>query len=168
MIDGLNFDDYRSESGEMDWDRYYIDLQTLQEEKRRTHRDRLTKAFAQFGIVRAEIAFSGGNDQGGADSHAYFDKDGNQLDPSNFNYVYTNSYDHDTKQWVKKDLTQEEQDINAMLDIVEEPLQSRWGSWAGDFYVDGTLTYDLSDPNAESYTVLDFEEQVYEHNHEEF
>jgi hypothetical protein len=74
------------------------------------------KVFAwmkENGIERICLGFSGGNDEGGVDAAFLITEDGEDVDI----------------------------DVDKLSDFLTSPIFSRYGSFAGDFYVDGTLTW---------------------------
>lgn len=166
----IKFDDYRNPDNSMDWRGYYAAVSRRNKAMELSHRKRVTEAFDKWGIVKVEVSFSGGNDEGGADSMTFYigGEDGpTPIDNSKFKYSYTHHRDSETGKWGTRELTPEQKEINAFLDMLEEPIQRQWGSFAGEFYVDGDLVYDLSDPAAEKYMHMTYDESLYESHHHE-
>lgn len=109
-------------------------------------------ALRSRGIARVEIYFSGGNDEGGADGVNYLDANGNKIDSLSSDA----HQDWQTKKWVvttynrekggydTRDATAEEVTLAQLNEVLEAPIYDRWGSFAGEFYVDGTLTWDVA------------------------
>lgn len=125
---------------------YYKAVALKQDKDQREHRTRLTEAFTKRGIVTAEVSFSGGNDSGGADDHTFYDAEGNKLDIRT-HYHSTNRRLDDGK-WHTVDLTDAEKEDNNFLTLIDAPIYWKWGSFAGDFSVSGTMYYDIS-PDSE-------------------
>lgn len=145
-----------------DHESYYAALRLKQDKDKREHRDRLIEAFKKRGIATARIEFSGGNDEGGADVIVFFDADNQQMD---IDCDYISSHRNIDGKWQEVELTDAEKEQNKFVDIVEAPIYWKWGSFAGDFNVYGTLTYDI---NAEQYCSMDYSESTYEHYQESF
>lgn len=159
VIDGKSTEQKRYN---YDHNSYYRAIDLKREKDQREHRDRLTEAFNQRGIVRASVDFSGGNDEGGADAILFMDADGNEVDVDRgYHYARRNI---DGK-WVEVELTDAEKEQNEFISLVEAPIYWRWGSFAGDFNVDGTMHYNI---NEKQYCSMDYNESSYEHHHEEF
>lgn len=103
------------------------------------------------GVVKVEINFSGGNDEGGAESVRAFDTEGNEVELGEANAykdyrtekwtVY--EYDRKTGSRIQRDATQDEIVLASVREVLESPIYDRYGSFAGEFYVDGTLTWDV-------------------------
>ena len=117
-------------------------------------------ALRELGVATVTIEFSGGNDEGGADGAQYLDAEGNEATvPSSNAYNESGSrYDpasgkfvQQPARWVvyerggdKRDATDEEVKIAKISQALEFPIYDRWGSFAGEFYVQGTLTWDVA------------------------
>jgi hypothetical protein len=71
-------------------------------------------------VVKVEIEFSGGNDEGGADSVELINPAGAK---TQLRYEYGAN-------------------DNSLYEALCGPLD-RWGSFAGEFYVNGTITWDV-------------------------
>lgn len=145
-----------------DHNSYYTAVSLKREKDQREHRGRLIEAFNQRGIARASVDFSGGNDEGGADGIVFMDADGNEVDVDRC-YHYTRR-NVDGK-WVEVELTDTEQEQNKFISLVEAPIYWRWGSFAGDFSVSGTMQYNIND---DKYCKMEYDESSYEHHREEF
>lgn len=111
-------------------------------------------------VAKVVIPFSGGNDEGGADGIDYFDADGKSIDyiPSSEAHFST-KWNPDTKRFddvgwqvtdwsvrpsVSRDATAEEVTLAKVAQVLEHPIYERWGSFAGEFYVHDTLTWDVA------------------------
>lgn len=70
----------------------------------------------KLGAVQAVIAFSGGNDSGGADSITLLNVDGNDIEHSL-------------------------EDDDGLGEALCQPIYDKYHSFAGEFFVDGTLTW---------------------------
>lgn len=168
----------QSDRWNYDNDSYYKATRLKVEKDQREHKVKITAAFDKRGIAMAHVAFSGGNDEGSCDEYTFFDIDGNIVD-INMNYISTN-HNVDGK-WVQRELTDEEKDSNAFITLVESPIYWRWGSFAGDFSVEGWMYYDIT-PDSDrpdqvtedgqvdkgEYCKLEFEESSYQHGEVSF
>jgi len=146
-----------------DHDSYYKARGLADAKERREHKDRLREEFAKRGIVKAEIEFSGGNDDGGPDGRTFYDADGKKLD-IDVHYRYTTR--RVGSEWREVELSSAEKEDNRFLKTVDAPINWRWGSFAGEFSVHGTLQYDLT--NDEEYCKLEYNESTYEYHEESF
>lgn len=98
-------------------------------------------------ITRVEITFSGGNDEGGADGVTAFDTQSNEVDvPKGRAYRNGNLwqvYEFIQHRSSSRPATEDEITWSRVRDVLEGPIYERWGSFAGEFYVQGTLTWDV-------------------------
>lgn len=122
----------------------------------------------EAGVVQVRIPFSGGNDEGHADECQYLDGEGESVPAIAESTAYqTVHYDDDTKNWVKewvvteyrrhlapelrplhpsfRPATPAELEIALMQEVLEAPIYERFGSFAGEFYVDGTVLWNVTD-----------------------
>jgi len=95
-----------------------------------------------IGILRLKIAFSGGNDEGGVDDYTIDATVPNTTVPA-LERVWPDQYDAALKRYVQRELTPAERATNELLDLLEGPIDERYGSFAGDFHVSGVLHYDV-------------------------
>lgn len=123
----------------------------------------ITKAMEtlrDLGVATVSIDFSGGNDEGGPDGSVYLDADGKSVDVPTTN-AHRNRYwtggkmvdegwtvwDRslgDTYQTQKRPATADEVKWAEVDEVLSDPIYSRWGSFAGEFYVHGTCTWDVA------------------------
>lgn len=89
-------------------------------------------ALRALNVAKVEITFSGGDDQGGPDSTTFVLNDSQTI---NCPWQMV---------WPERDLTPQETAINDYLDFLEAPIYERWGGFAGEFYVEGTLIWDVA------------------------
>lgn len=92
----------------------------------------------QLGAVRAEASFSGGNDEGGVDQITLTMRDGTKsVLPG---YVY------ESMAGMHPNDPREPQRFNPMqkrlIELMNEPVNARYGSFAGEFYVNGVVVAD--------------------------
>lgn len=100
------------------------------------------------GVVRVEIKFSGGNDEGSCDSITVTYGDGSIKDFTDYAYGRGDSFEE------------------RLVDLMLMPMYDKYGSFAGEFYVDGMLVWDYESKTVkmsgsetvESYE--DFEDEV--------
>ena len=74
-----------------------------------------------MGIKRAVVSFSGGNDEGGVDEITAYNADGGEIGFGS------------TDRW------------GQLEELLGRPVYDQYSSFAGEFYVDGEVTWDLSD-----------------------
>jgi len=102
------------------------------------------------GIARIEASFSGGNDEGGIDSITFYDADGNEVEappqPSVYRVyqggesaLYAGGWGQDRRPATAEEIAQ-----NLVYKVIEAPVYDRYYTFAGEFYVDGTLTWDVT------------------------
>ena len=98
------------------------------------------------GAIRAILSYNGGNDEGGVDEITLVlegvDENGNNIVVN-----YPTQWDGGEE----------------LAKLLEGPVDSKYGSWAGEFSAYGTLTWD-----AEAGTVVmdDYEQSGYDYNQE--
>lgn len=106
-------------------------------------------------VQTVKIHFSGGNDSGGADSIVALDANGNTVEIPDSRAHRGTMHDPKTNRWVqgpwevyesggKRPATPEEIKWAQVSTALEAPIYDRWGSFAGEFDVDGELTWDVS------------------------
>jgi hypothetical protein len=102
------------------------------------------------GVATVEIQFSGGNDEGGTDGIAFLDADGNEVEapPSpNVYTVYTAGGGTEIRAggWQEsRAATAEEIRQHNVYRVLEQPIYDRYYTFAGEFYVEGTVTWDIA------------------------
>jgi hypothetical protein len=113
----------------------------------------------RLGAAKAVVEFSGGNDEGGVDDIALLDADGKQIDVELSDHVHeerdytksgpANGYrGHPTGRWIKGygtdviEATPEEKRLAQLSSALVAPVDEEYGSFAGDFSVQGTVTWD--------------------------
>lgn len=123
-----------------------------------------------MGYVKAEIHFSGGNDQGCVDKITLWDDNGEEHDldpwyPSYYTMETTAEpqppYGHHLKYIPDKTPQVNKEKLAHLL---QRPVEDEYESFAGDFYVDGTVTWD-----ARSQTItMEKEEETSSTSHERY
>jgi hypothetical protein len=90
------------------------------------------------GVAKVEVHFSGGGDEGGVDNITLYDDKGKSLGNLEESYDgYT--YNPTTKQYEQKALTEDQQ----IAKILGKPVYDKYHTFAGEFYVNGTVTWDV-------------------------
>lgn len=118
------------------------------------------QALRDKGVARVTIEFSGGNDEGGADAATFFDADGKTVDLPNTIHAYQHEpWVAETKSfgpavWMvsersasghyeSRPATDEEVAQAKIVTVLEAPIYDRWGSFAGEFSVYGTVEWNV-------------------------
>lgn len=81
------------------------------------------QVLAKEGIVEAHVHFSGGNDEGGPDSVTFVKADGSKEEAA----------------WWGNDSIDSE-----LLEALAQPIFNKYYSFAGDFYVHGSVVWDVT------------------------
>lgn len=128
-----------------------------------------------LGVAKVEVHFSGGNDEGGPDDVTFLDADGNKVEgPRDPNVYQDRQWDEVTRsygepQWTayvgpkwndRRPATDEEIAASKLHGVLASPIYAEYGSFAGEFYVDGTCTWDVA--TAKSETHGRYESRVWE------
>ena len=108
-------------------------------------------AFAELhrrGITSATVEFSGGNDEGGADRIIGQKADGTTVPLRAYDSVDIYEDRHTGKYLVAgrgaREATSEEITAHALAEALEAPVYANWGGFGGQFYVSGTVTWDVA------------------------
>jgi hypothetical protein len=107
------------------------------------------EAVRALGAARVEASFSGGNDEGGYDGVSFFGADGARLELGDFNpwrevsHKGRDEWDQTAGRYVKVP-PKPETERTLVADTLEKVLDDRYGSFAGEFYVRGTVTIDAA------------------------
>ena len=113
------------------------------------------------------VHFSGGNDDGGIESqwevHAIRDEEGLRR-RNGWRYEQTTS-----GQWRHVELlvSGRQGAIDALVGIADEALDRAFGTWAGDFYARGEITFSLNDQGEGIATVAGGEREAIEYDDED-
>jgi hypothetical protein len=98
-------------------------------------------ALEKKNAAKAVVHFSGGNDEGGVGNIFLLDVNGKKIEELQEEYV-SSEYNAKTGQYEEKEKKTE----NGLLaDALSAPVYSKYGSFAGEFYVSGTITYDVKE-----------------------
>jgi hypothetical protein len=122
-------------------------------------------ALRKQGFVTAIVHFSGGNDEGGADGFVGVKADGEQVRIDGSDARQDQEYDPVSQTWkstgwvvhswgqdrsyTTRPATPEEIEHARICEVLEGPIYDQYGSFAGEFYVDGTCTWDVATGKAE-------------------
>jgi len=108
-------------------------------------KDKALRFLRDHNVVKCVIDYSGGNDEGGVDNTRVTYADGREeLNPSWCQRTYAPMVPNpDTGKWERKTLTTEQERANECADAIEQPVYDRYSTFAGEFYVDGTVEYNV-------------------------
>lgn len=125
------------------------------------NRNKVLRELKDAGVSTVRLSFSGGNDEGSVYETVFLDADSNPVAvslPENRAYENT-EYNQATKTWDKRwvvwdnfsstfprqsrPATPDEISHANDIDTLEAPIYDKFGSFAGDFYVDGVLVWDV-------------------------
>ena len=115
-------------------------------------RPEVFRRLAEAGAARAEVHFSGGNDEGGVDSIEFLDADGTvilQLEE----YYAEQVYDRERNRYVEK---RPPTDQELLVTALCEPVYNKYHGFAGEFYVSGKIIWSV----AEQRVTMDAQETV--------
>lgn len=90
------------------------------------------------GVAKVEVSFHGGNDEGGVDAIQLFSASGELLETLN-EYNET-VFDSVQRRHVKI----EKDETHLLTDALVKPVYDEYYSFAGDYHVEGTVTFDVA------------------------
>jgi hypothetical protein len=96
------------------------------------------------GVAKVTVSFSGGGDEGGVDEISLQDAAGNEIGKLQEDYGGS-TYDPKTGQWVPVNPPNPD---TGLVEALVAPVYERYHSFAGDFYVSGTVDYDVQNEKA--------------------
>lgn len=104
--------------------------------KEKLTRNEMWAELEKRGVTKAEVHFSGGNDEGSID-HVYLMNDDEVIATLQEEYIMA--------VWEKGAWKYEKEHSldGKLVNSLAEPVEERYGSFAGDFYVDGIVSYDV-------------------------
>lgn len=110
-------------------------------------KQRALRALEVQGVVKCMIDYSGGNDEGGVDSITVTYADGREeTNPTWCKRTYeAMMHNPKTGKWESKTLSPGRRQANKMADLIEQPVYDKYYTFAGEYYVHGTLEYDVRD-----------------------
>lgn len=128
------------------------------EQEELEYAERVLALLRELGAVRAVAAFSGGNDQGGIDSLILTLADGGERQ---IEFQYDRQWVYDGTSWQTRmvALTPEQLANNALWELMDQPIDGRYGSFAGNYSVEGEVVADVE----EGTVVIKGEEEVREY-----
>jgi len=97
-------------------------------------------ALKSKGVHKVEVHYSGGNDEGGVNQIELFDANGENIAHMDEYYGATQQWDEATKKYVPSAPPTYDQRLSEALCA---PVYDKYYSFAGDFYVNGILTWDV-------------------------
>ena len=123
-------------------------------------RDEMWQELAKRNVSSVVVKFSGGNDEGGVDEIILCDKDDLPFDELRESCEQV--WDYTTNSWITKNPNSD----TDLIHILVKPVYDKYYSFAGEFYVQGELIYDVKNKKitmngketVESYE--DFENEV--------
>jgi hypothetical protein len=95
----------------------------------------------EWGAARAVVEFSGGNDEGGADSIVLYDREGEMIGEVHGHYA-GGHWDPEKGRFVEVPPTPEQRIEAELAEALEGPVYEEYGGFAGDFSVSGRVTWD--------------------------
>lgn len=94
----------------------------------------------KLNIAKVIVEFSGGGDEGGADSISAYNENNEVVELPKFGKQRVSRFDHTQEKWVyDRELTETEK----MLEALEKPIEDKYGGFDGDFYVSGEVVWDV-------------------------
>lgn len=103
-------------------------------------RSEIFSRLRELGAAKATVEFAGGGDEGGVESITLYDGEGNEL-PVKLEENYSGQrYNPNTQKWEPTEPNTPLQDLAGALGA---PVYERYHTFAGDFYVSGTVDYDV-------------------------
>lgn len=95
------------------------------------------------GAAKAVVSFSGGDDEGGVNDIELFGPKGNVIGRVEEHH---SGYQHNpaTGQWEQTPIAPELQDEADLAEALGAPVYAEYHSFAGEFYVQGTVTWDVA------------------------
>ena len=112
----------------------------MSNEKKIMSRDEILATLKGMNVAKVEVLYSGGHDEGGVDQIDLFDADGKKIRSMEEYYGGTMVWDEATKGWKPAEAPTDEQRLSQALCV---PVYDKYCSFAGDFYVNGTITWDV-------------------------
>lgn len=104
-------------------------------------RSQVWKMLEEKNVAEVQIYFQGGNDEGGCDNILLFDVEGNKISEMTEWYP-AQEWCPETRTWKTLEKPTDDQLLSKALC---EPVYDKYSSFAGDFYVNGTLHWLVKD-----------------------
>ncbi len=121
-------------------------------------REEVMAKIKEMGGVQAIVDFHGGGDEGHIESVYIYSKQvrtkeglaDQELDILKNSHVATiqehytgNRFDQESQQWIKIEITPEQVQETRLFEAITEPVNEEFGSFAGEFSVDGVVVWDV-------------------------
>lgn len=107
-------------------------------------REQVWEELTRRNAAKAVVHFSGGNDEGSVSRIELVDANGAEIGELQEIYAPT-EWSEKEKKWVRKTQpTQEELLVNALV----RPVYDKYYSFAGEYYVEGTVTFNVANRTA--------------------
>jgi len=94
-------------------------------------------------VAKVAVEFSGGGDEGGVDNITLLNAEGDEI--GNLHEDYGSKRWEDGNGWVSVNPPNPD---TALVEALVAPVYERYDTFAGDFYVNGTLSYDVAKEKA--------------------
>jgi hypothetical protein len=104
-------------------------------------RDAVFAILKDKGVAKVEVQYSGGGDEGGVNEIYLYDNAGKQVASMEEYYGASSVWDEATKTYKPADPPNDEQKLSMALC---SPVYDKYGGFAGEFYVSGTVTWDVT------------------------
>lgn len=104
-------------------------------------RDAVFTALKKRGVAKVEVHYSGGNDEGGVNDIIFLDANGENIGRMDEYYGGTQEWDDVAKKYLPAKPPTDDQRLSMSLCV---PVYDKYYSFAGEFYVNGTLTWDVT------------------------
>jgi hypothetical protein len=112
----------------------------MRDQKNLLSRAEIFNRLRELGATTATVSFQGGGDEGGVEAIILADSAGIEL-PLALEENYSGSrYNPATQKWEPTEPNTPNQDLAAALGA---PVYEQYGSFAGEFYVNGTVEYNV-------------------------
>lgn len=113
----------------------------MAKERKIMERSAVFEALKKRGAAKAVVSFSGGGDEGGCDGIQLLDAAGAVIAEIDEYYGNTTVWDPDTQTYKDIGPPNEEQQMSEGLCV---PVYEKYHSFAGEFSVSGTVTWDVA------------------------
>jgi hypothetical protein len=90
-------------------------------------------------VAKAEVSFSGGNDEGGVENIELFDENGKELGTLDEEFL-PQKYNEETQEY---EPVGEISGNGLLATALSQPVYAKYYSFAGDFHVSGSVVYDV-------------------------
>jgi len=108
------------------------------------NRDDMWAELRRRNVAEVVVNFSGGGDEGGVDEITLFNAEGKEIGKLEEDYGGS-TYDPVKNNWVAINPPNPD---TALVEALVAPVYERYHTFAGDFYVNGTVDYDVAKEKA--------------------